>query len=326
MIILIAGASHTGKTLLAQRLMETYHYPYISIDHLKMGLIRSGNTDLTPMDDDKLTDYLWPIVREMVKTAIENNQNLIVEGCYIPFDWKESFAPDYLKHIHYRCLIMSSEYIQEHFSDIVNCANVIEKRLDDSGLDKVELIRENERNLILCQQNGCEYVLIDDQYDIDLSTIVPTYSVKEASFSDMDLVSDILITSISASFSSFISAQTIARCTDPGNCRKMLQDAYQSGEMSFLICNDQGFICWQNTNSGVEIVALHTLPESWETGLGHALITEALRRIGDQPTYLWAFHDNKRARRFYEKHGFAFEGAQRVSEFDGAIEVRYSKE
>ena len=63
MIILIAGTSHTGKTLLAQRLLEKYHYPYLSIDHLKMGLIRSGNTDLPPMDDVKLTGYLWPIVR-----------------------------------------------------------------------------------------------------------------------------------------------------------------------------------------------------------------------------------------------------------------------
>ena len=70
MVILIAGGSHTGKTLLAQRLLERYHYPYLSIDHLKMGLIRSGQTRLTPEDDRELTDYLWPIVREMVKTAI----------------------------------------------------------------------------------------------------------------------------------------------------------------------------------------------------------------------------------------------------------------
>lgn len=85
MIILITGASHTGKTVLAQRLLEKYKYPYLSIDHLKMGLIRSGNTDLSPVSsDDELTEYLWPVVREMIKTAIENKQNLIVEGCYIP--------------------------------------------------------------------------------------------------------------------------------------------------------------------------------------------------------------------------------------------------
>lgn len=102
MIVLITGASHTGKTALAQRLLEKYHYPYLSIDHLKMGLIRSGNTSLTPVSDDRvLTDYLWPIVREMIKTAIENGQNLIVEGCYIPFDWDEDFEAEYLEEIKY---------------------------------------------------------------------------------------------------------------------------------------------------------------------------------------------------------------------------------
>ena len=168
MIILLAGASHTGKTLLAQRLLEKYHYPYLSIDHLKMGLIRSGNTVLTPMDDDKLTGYLWPIVREMIKTAVENNQNLIVEGCYIPFDWKKDFETSYLKHIQYRCLIMSRHYIEQYFDDIRNYANAIEQRLDDSELDKEFLILDNERNLQLCIGNECEYIMIDDQYPDNL--------------------------------------------------------------------------------------------------------------------------------------------------------------
>ena len=88
MIILLTGASHTGKTLLAQRMLEKYKYPYLSIDHLKMGLIRSGNAELGPEDDDALTEYLWPIVREIIKTAVENRQDLIVEGCYVPADWR----------------------------------------------------------------------------------------------------------------------------------------------------------------------------------------------------------------------------------------------
>ena len=159
MIILIAGASHTGKTLLAQRLLEEYHYPYLSIDHLKMGLIRSGQTTLTPMDDDKLTGYLWPIVREMLKTAIENGQNLIVEGCYIPFDWEKDFAPEYRKYIRYRCLIMSRNYIENHFVDIRDYGNAIEQRLNDSGLSKAALVRANEQNLRLCLENNCRYIL-----------------------------------------------------------------------------------------------------------------------------------------------------------------------
>ena len=165
MIILIGGASHTGKTLLAQRLLERYHYPYLSIDHLKMGLIRSGQTALTPMDDDKLTDYLWPIVREMVKTAIENGQNLIVEGCYIPFDWAKDFEEDYRKEIRYVCLIMSRPYIETHFGDIKNHANAVESRLDDSGLSAEQLIADNEYHLAQCIAHQCRYLWIDEDYE-----------------------------------------------------------------------------------------------------------------------------------------------------------------
>ena len=132
MIVIITGASHTGKTVLAQRMLEKYKYPYLSIDHLKMGLIRSGNTDLTPEDDDELEGYLWPIVREMIKTAIENKQNLIVEGCYIPYDWRRDFTDEYLSEIKFICLAMTNEYIDAHFSDIKGHGSDIENRLDDS--------------------------------------------------------------------------------------------------------------------------------------------------------------------------------------------------
>ena len=172
MIVLIAGATHTGKTLLSQRLLEQYHYPYLSIDHLKMGLIRSGNTELTPMDDDKLTDYLWPIVREIIKTAVENKQNLIVEGCYIPFDWKKDFESQYLEQIRYCCLILSRKYIENHFADICKYGSAIEQRLDDSDLSKVELMREIEKTLRLCKENGCNYILIEGTYQICLADVV----------------------------------------------------------------------------------------------------------------------------------------------------------
>ena len=169
MIILISGASHTGKTWLAQRLLQRYGYPYLSIDHLKMGLIRSGNTTLTPMsDDDALTAYLWPIVREMVKTAIENGQNLIVEGCYIPPDWAKDFSADYLPHIRHFCLVMTERYIRTHFDDIKTFACTIENRLDDSWLSMASLIADNEAVLALCRLHGVEPTLIDDGYFIDI--------------------------------------------------------------------------------------------------------------------------------------------------------------
>ena len=166
MIILITGASHTGKTALAQKLLEKYKYPYLSIDHLKMGLIRSGNTDLIPMDDKELTLFLWPIVREMIKTAIENEQNLIVEGCYIPFDWAKDFAQKYLDKITYYCLIMSEKYINTHFADIKKYANVIENRLDDECCTLKSVLEDNAEFLQLAKLYHVNYILIDDKNEV----------------------------------------------------------------------------------------------------------------------------------------------------------------
>ena len=172
MIILIAGASHTGKTVLAQKLLEKYKYPYLSIDHLKMGLIRSGNTELTPVSDEtELTAYLWPIVREMIKTAIENKQNLIVEGCYIPVDWEKDFKTEYLQVIKYYCLVMSQNYIKNHFKDIKRYARVIEERLEDEGCTLESVLEDNANTLELVQKNKVPYILIDDEYNVDIVII-----------------------------------------------------------------------------------------------------------------------------------------------------------
>lgn len=168
MIVLITGASHTGKTLLAQKLLEKYRYPYMSVDLLKMGLIRSSKTTLTPKDDKELEVYMWPIIREMIKTAIENRQNLIVEGGYIPFDWKKDFGDEYLRQIKYYCLVMTESYIENNFHIIKKYSNIIEKRLYDSSFDKTSALEDNNHNLKMCKKYGCNYVLIDDNYKVDV--------------------------------------------------------------------------------------------------------------------------------------------------------------
>ena len=165
MIILVAGATHTGKTAYAQKLLEKYQYPYLSIDHLKMGLIRSGICPYTVYEDEKLTDYLWPIVREMVKTAIENRQNLIVEGCYVPKDWIDDFDKEYLKEIRFVCLAMSDAYIDSHFEEIIKHCSDVESRLYDSDLDISYLKRENRRYI---SSFADQVILIENDY---LSTI-----------------------------------------------------------------------------------------------------------------------------------------------------------
>mgnify|MGYP005787529369 FL=1 len=168
MIVLIAGSSHTGKTILAQKLLERYKYPYLSIDHLKMGLIRSEKTDLTVEDDDKLTDYLWEIIKEIIKTNIENNQNLIIEGCYIPFNWKKDFEKKYLEQIKYTCLIMTEKYIDNNYKNIKLYENVIEDRKYQGNIDIGELKIENRKNLEMCKKFKNDYILIDNDYIVDL--------------------------------------------------------------------------------------------------------------------------------------------------------------
>lgn len=165
MVVFIAGASHTGKTCLAQRLLEERGWPYLSIDHLKMGLIRSGYTDLTVEDDDALTALMWPILREMAKTAIENAQNLVIEGCYLPFDWRKDFTEDDLPHIRFLCLAMTENYIRQHGEDIRRFASAVEQR-GEEALDLARLLRDNLRVMEAARQPGVELLLIDGCYDV----------------------------------------------------------------------------------------------------------------------------------------------------------------
>lgn len=167
MVTLITGASHTGKTLLATKIAREIGALTISIDLLKMGLIRSGHTTLTPYDDEDLEKLLWPILSEMAKTAIENQQDLVIEGGYIPGNWKVSFDEGELENITAYCLTMSEEYIRGRFDDIAKHANVAETRLDDSDLSEDELVRENAHYATLCTAGKYIAIPIEFPYDAD---------------------------------------------------------------------------------------------------------------------------------------------------------------
>ena len=170
MIILITGASHTGKTLLAQKLLEKLQYPYLSMDHVKMGLIRAGLVDADPCDpDEAVTAAVWPVVREMIKTAVENAQDLIVEGCYVPADWKREFAPEYLENVRLICLVMTEDYIRTHFEDILRNASVIEKRITDGDFDLPTALKDNERYFSLFKENADRLLVIQNDYETDVN-------------------------------------------------------------------------------------------------------------------------------------------------------------
>lgn len=165
MIYLISGATHTGKTNLAQKLLEKLHIPYMSQDHLKMGLYRSGYEDFNPISSiEHMTEVLWPITVGIIKTAIENKQQLIIEGCYIPFNYKEYFTEEYLAEIKYICIVFSKRYILENYDSIISHRSVIEERLyNDTTMDV--LLRENKYYAKGCRERGLNYVVIEKSYD-----------------------------------------------------------------------------------------------------------------------------------------------------------------
>ena len=149
--------------------------------------------------------------------------------------------------------------------------------------------------------------------------------VRNAEFEDMKQLGHIMSVSFRTAFSDFVTGETLEACAQEHNCIALLEGLFREGKMRFLIGGNSGMLVWQNTEDGAEIIAVHSLPESWGSGMGHAMLTEALKQIGQKPVFLWAFKENKRARRFYEKHGFRWDGTERISEFDGALEVRYEK-
>lgn len=169
MIIIITGSSHVGKTVLSQKLMERIHFPYLSLDHLKMAFIRLKMTDLTVEDDFEMRSFLWPFAAEIIKTAIENEQNLIVEGCYVPDNWKEFFSTDYLRSIRIIYIVMSETYIRQHLNEIASFADVIERRKEDF-IDQNRLIACSREFKEYCVQEKLPYLEIDEVFDEDLLT------------------------------------------------------------------------------------------------------------------------------------------------------------
>lgn len=164
MIYLIGGSSHVGKTLFSQKLMEDIKVSYLSLDHIKMMFIRSGLTTLTPDDDYEMRYFLWPYVAEYIKTCIENKQSLILEGCYIPENFRDAFDESYLKDIKAVYIVMSEDYIRNHVDDLIDKASVIEKRIKDE-VDVERLIMCSKEFKELGMANNIPVLEIDKTFD-----------------------------------------------------------------------------------------------------------------------------------------------------------------
>ena len=176
MVILISGASCVGKTNMAQKLLEKYRIPYLSIDHIKMGLFRSGNDyGFSPESEDEIiTQKLWPIIKGILLTNIENNQNIIIEGCYLPENINE-LEENYLSKIIYFNIIFSENYIKENiYKNIYEKRNIIEKRqyfIENKDTLINEYINDNKKYKEKCIKNNINYFEIKNDYELEMEKI-----------------------------------------------------------------------------------------------------------------------------------------------------------
>jgi 2-phosphoglycerate kinase len=171
LIILISGNSCTGKTLMSQRLLEKYKIPYLSIDHLKMGLYRGdSNCGFTPLDSaEVIGEKLWPIVKGIIMTNIENNQHLIIEGCYILPHYINDFQKEYSEKIISVFLGFSTKYIKDNFKlKIVKHRNAIESRGYPEEETITEYITEHDEFRRECAKNSVKYFEIDEDYEEEI--------------------------------------------------------------------------------------------------------------------------------------------------------------
>ena len=113
--------------------------------------------------------------------------------------------------------------------------------------------------------------------------------VRNAASEDMARAGHIMAVSFRTAFADFVTKETMDACAQEENCAAMLEGIFREGKVRFLMGEDSGMLAWQRTEEGAEIIAVHSLPSSWGTGLGAAMLEEALRQIGNQRVFLWAF-------------------------------------
>lgn len=168
MVILIGGVSCTGKTVMAQKLLEKYKIPYLSIDHIKMGLIRGNKyCDFSATDgDDEITDKLWPIIKGIIMTNIENGQHIIIEGCYLPPEHIRDFEPEYEEQIIALYIGFSKNYIEKHFAQgiIEHRSEIEQKDCDDYYMNQDNFIKLHSKLKEFCNRNNEKFFEINDDY------------------------------------------------------------------------------------------------------------------------------------------------------------------
>ena len=160
-------------------------------------------------------------------------------------------------------------------------------------------------------------------------------TIREAGAADARDYAYVLCGSWRAAYKNIITPEEMDRNTDIDKRTAVFEKMLPSGAMRCFIAFDADTPCGicaaassrdEDMPGWGEVVAIYALPEYWGSGTGKALMDKAitaLRLDGFEHVMLWAFEENTRARRFYEKYGFTFDGTCKESGFANAKEVRY---
>jgi len=163
-----------------------------------------------------------------------------------------------------------------------------------------------------------------------------SFVIRKATLEDANSLADILSRSWMSSYKDIIPTEELEKHASLERRRKRFETLLAAPENNVYILIHENVPCGEimfcssrdeDLADYGEIVSIYLLEEYWGKGLGKALMSFALEKMQENNCrnyLLWAFKENARAIRFYEKFGFTADGTEKVSAFSNqAIEVRY---
>ena len=161
------------------------------------------------------------------------------------------------------------------------------------------------------------------------------YEIRRAVIDDAASLANIIVESWKSAYSSIIPATEMVKFLDKQRRQQQFEKFIQDGEIILIgICH--GVPCglvFANKDNDEQleecgsIYSIYFLEEYWGKGLAAKLMDKVISILKDEGCrriLLWVYEENERARGFYERYGFIFDGAKKHSQFSNKpIELRY---
>ena len=159
--------------------------------------------------------------------------------------------------------------------------------------------------------------------------------IRKAIPGDEQVLAYIQTESWKAAFLDILSPEELERCTNLQKAEQMYYGVLRRDGCNMAIELVDGkphcIAAWGKNRCDLgdtvgELICIHSLQNNWAKGYGSAMMEYVLAQL-QQANYesviLWVFEDNKRARKFYEKHGFELTEQKKMA--NGIAELMYMK-